>query len=476
MKILSHLFIIISVFLLAFFSQISEIYMSLVSNIFFFGKSNTKLLSYLIYLGAFVFYAFISTTRFKLQMKIATKHIWALLLVVSMLSVGSYVFFAARYNLDTRGGSVFISDGLFEDFLQIAHIHTLKPTLTWPLTLFGVSNVPHVGDGIIFFEYMPVFYVFGSVFVYALLILLTLKGVELINNRKYSLGFIILYSLLAFGVFKSLLDGGPFSTEFVISLVFYYVFININSYEDRVKAIIKNPLIILLSLTVVYFVYQYFYIGNTDIISTLISYIQFYSEFLILTALMLFQISGKKLRIISFLVLFCGLLLQLDCPTIKTMAYAYKQIPEGFQVVLADEKFLPYPVLYKGPTVNSYITVSAKNENFLDYILRNELNLQYYPINVAGMTCTLAPSVAYSVEVAVLQGIPQIGVRNGDMTDFMAYSTLSYLHDNHYILEIQPRGCFSDARYMISQELFVRNVTRGLVVGQRKVVSDVNTR
>jgi len=464
-KLYLYLIILFGIFIGVLLSPLFSMFMQFFSNIFFFGNSDAKLLGYLVYMMALVSYVVLSRKGYSVKVRIKNAYVWGSIAVVALLNLCSFFTLVLKLGLDIRNYPIFITNGIYENISHLLHIHTLKPALTWPLTLFGVTNLNHYGDGLLFFNYMPVFYIISSLCLLVMMVLIVLKAIEKINSKNTSLLYLAFYAIVTLGIIKTSVDGGPLNNEFILSAVFYYLLLTIEKYKDKETTIVKKPITALLIMTVGYFVYYYFFIGNSSLENLYHIFTPIYSVFFILIALILKLFGEKSLKWPIILLLFMGLLLQYDSPTMKGVIYTFQKIPEDTRVVIYEGKELPYPVMYKGPVMTSYYTYAKKGERIIDYIVKDRLRFLYYPVNVDGVTCFMSPQKLERMRVLVLEGSPNSNRIIGGPTSFSNYSVLTQDQGDNYILEFQPNGCYPALQHLIAQELLLHGVTKGIVLG-----------
>lgn len=429
-----------------------------ISNIFFYGKSEAKLFFFVTYLTLFYFL----TNAFKPTWvsKVKDSWLWGLVFILALLNFASYLYFVFSFNLNIREMPIFVSNGYFESLSQPVHIHTLKAAITWPLYVLGYKALPTYGDGLMFFPYIPIFYISAFFVLLVLLLVVFFKGFQFISDSTGLFLSTLVYSLLSFGLLKSLLDGGPLDYEFILYFLFFY-------------QLLKRKIFFVLSLfvwvitLVLHFFYYRFYLKVEDV--SLIFDVLF--PFVYLFCLLMFFTLLVVERRLSAKAVFFGLLglgLQFKNPTLIDLNYSNTKIPNSSLVVISSHKDLPYETLYKGSTISSYVDVAKKESTLMDYIKRHNLRFQYYPILIDGLTCDMKATTIYWSEVKVVSGFPKLGEKFGHSYDYFSYSKM--LKDgNDYVLEYHSKGCTPPYQQLLAQEVFDRGVERGIIFSKEEV-------
>ncbi len=448
----------------------------MVSNIFFYGKSDAKLFGFLIYfavllLGILLRSSNSDSTTCRAHPKVFW--IWVSVLILSSLNLVSYFYYVIKFNLDIRTFPVFVSRGNFEGFSQLIHIHTLKPALSWPLNYFGITDLQGYGDGLIFFSYLPLFYIVSSVILVGLFVLMVQKGWSLDRKEKPFFLSLVLFAISSFGVIKALIDGGPLNNEFILSAVFLHMFMHARSQEHGRKVTIEPALKAVLYLSIFYFVYYRFFLEVSDLGRIFHLLTPIWSTFCLLSFLFLLCLQ-RKLKLHFVLLLCLGLALQYDSSTVSEINYHRQKIPKKSKVIITSSKSLPYPVLYTGPTLSSYFTYSQDGTELMDYIYKHGLRFQYYPIMVDGFNCTLDSVDLYWADVLVIEGKPELGPKLGGASDYIKYSNFSYVSTNVYSMQAHIKGCHPAVQHVLAQELLLRGVDLGVIIRRESPISILN--
>lgn len=458
-------FLSLLLFLLSLFSKPVSLTFHFFFNIFFFGNSNAKLLMFLLYFPLLLVAPplICRISRFLADKKV----LWSLLLVNVLLSLFSFFNLLSRFDLDLRSFPLFVLNGSYDTASHLLHMHTYKPSLTFPLRLFGFSHVPRYGDGLTFYDFQPSLYIIGGIFLSLMMfsfIAYSTRG----GKKPRNLYSTFLYALFSFGLLKSLLDGGVFWYEFIFSLYFFALISSRKFPEMSLKKVLIQSLLVLCGVLLFYLIYYFFVLNVKDATRLFNIFMPPVSMFLGSLGLLSFSASERSFKFLGVITCVAMVCLQIFSPSYKGLIYAFKKVPAGSTVYLSTEHPLDVDPAFTGVYINTYKFTSKGSNRLLDYILRYDLRLLYYPLNIAGITCSPNSSQVYNVVVRVLEGDVATGLELGNGSSHKVFSRMTLMESpsfyETYTLEYKPKGCHPNIQALLAEETFTRGVKRGLII------------
>ncbi len=222
---------------------------SLVNN-FATGRSDFKIISFLIYFAVASFLLFLQTNKLifpKVRKLVSFKNLkWAFVILLSVtfiIGLFSQLYFFNQYDLDSDSYYKTINKGR-QSSTQLFHIHTSKAVLTKAIDLFFPLMHTNYDGGRFFAEYLPapfwIYYlvVLPILFIMALLLLLDLHNN--LKNNKDRMFFLILFIISSFSVLKSTLDGGLLNPE---TIFWFSILLGVLFHSKTIKVFLKKSLI-----------------------------------------------------------------------------------------------------------------------------------------------------------------------------------------------------------------------------------------
>ena len=198
-------------------------------DLFAIGRSNAKLYMFFIY-GIICFLLLAFNKKHFTKPKKFIRVTSAVLLCCAVLSLASYFIFVNTFNLSVYDAVQMCDSGMVSS-TKLLHIHTLKPVLAQFISFIGGDAVYNSYDaGAPFLEVIPnEVYIAGAVLISVLVILflivLLIKEQEWNEKTRYI--FVLIYIIVTFSLFKNILDGGPLTEEFMVSVPIFLALLHI---------------------------------------------------------------------------------------------------------------------------------------------------------------------------------------------------------------------------------------------------------
>lgn len=475
----------IGVFLLLIIGSLSSGYINtfllFFSNVFIFGLSDAKLLSFLAY--GLVFYIldflldqYLYKDRFFDKKLLSKLRAWSIffIIVLAILNLDSYFSFLSRHDLKIRDFPIMSYRGSYDTAGHLIHTHTFKPAITIPLTFFGIHDISGYGTGLSFFDDSRKIYYFAS-FLLSIVMIVTVVfyGLVLSNKEKLTNVKKLFFILISFGMIKALYDGGPLWHEFIL-LFFLFVFAffqkNNSVFEKHIYINIVSYFFYLLFILCVFYYFYYFYI-NFGL--SLMRLFHIFSPVVSLACLVLgsylfLYMNSKRKLFIAFL-LVIGLILQLDGPYFKTIQYSFNKVEPNDSVIIKTNKKLSLPIFRHEGKVNVYKYESKKTERFLDIVVRNNLRLSYYPIDIEGKSCVANEDrESITFRVRLLEGDINKNYFNDkfESTEESFFSEINivsyadFTNANQFYINLKTKGCYPGLQLIVTNHLYQQGFTK----------------
>ena len=196
-------------------SQISSLLKILVDSMAS-GFSDGKTLGFLAFASLFFFCS--------VHLKSDKRYFWSFVIIILILHIMTLMSFLVYffpldalpiipiYNMYAISGSHF-------SYTELSHIHTMKPTLIYPLIFLGIDIGDDIYDfGLVFLDYVPRYYYAIHFVLFLLAIIAALRSAPIFRNYAAKTAAII----AMFIFLKNAVDGGPFNVEFLFGIFLIY--------------------------------------------------------------------------------------------------------------------------------------------------------------------------------------------------------------------------------------------------------------
>lgn len=346
-------------------------------NIFAGGRSNIKVILFIIYALLIVALYFI------FKKKPLKKYSWKYfgIGVMTMYVYGLALHFFYTLNNKISFWKFFITGSNADvSCSSFNHIHTAKATIGLIFSYFGKTQFRNADAGNAYLGHFPdIIFLFGSILLLFLIIsaifyFITSFGLLLKDkNKRQTIFLIIGYIILSFSIIKTSIDGGIFHIAFIMNVCFIALFI---LREKKQKLSIIYYLIISfigLSLIVIGRTtnFSFFYLDSSVITQT---------AALILLYTSLLYGSEKKIRLyfeIIILLFFIG-----SCFAYNIYSFNFFY---NYSKTIIRKGAVTYLYNKEEGKVETFIT--DKKESIAELIDQFDRNLYYMPITVPGINC-----------------------------------------------------------------------------------------
>lgn len=204
------------------------------------GISNGKAIS----LFGFAFLFFIASLQ--KPWKNSKKYFIILMSAVQIITVLTYFICFSADSVPIENHlfkpSFFVSDG-HSSYNDISHIHSSKPALIYPLTVFGYTPSEQVYDyGLMFLNYVPGQIYAVQFLLFAFAIFFAIRSASCFESKTKKIAFLI----SAFMLLKLSVDGGPFNIEFIIacSVLYFSLKKDTLSHKEIMDALSKTVIVL----------------------------------------------------------------------------------------------------------------------------------------------------------------------------------------------------------------------------------------
>ncbi|MFH1439152.1 MAG: hypothetical protein ABIG89_01185 [Candidatus Woesearchaeota archaeon] len=329
-----------------------EIILKFFVNNFATGRSDFKIIAFLVYLilcSFIIFFCyqgrFDKIKSFVTKKRIALTFV-VLLMLTFIIGLTSYIYFINNYNLDYFAYHRSVYDGK-QSSTSLYHIHTLKGGMAKIVNYIDPNLHHNYDSGLFYSEHLPAFFWIWSFMAIPLLFIFALLTQFFIFQKffwnKYSNFYFLIYIISSFSVIKTSIDGGIVSSE---TMFWFTILLSLFSNFDNIKTYFKNAAIFVLAgFFFVSFPYMVFYDGITYLLLNYLAYIIF---FMVLFAIFFFVNIMKSIKLTMLII---TLIILLYFISIFLLNFLYPHTYLNFSVRLANGVSLPVPSNF---TVNVY--------------------------------------------------------------------------------------------------------------------------
>jgi len=210
---------------------------------FFNGYSQSKFLWFFVLLGLILGYNFFTKKMVNKKNKIRKNKtldkfnkffekiiskkfnlvIFVLFIILTILSLSSQLVFLSYNNFDLFNLSYLIYDDSYKVFTgtSITHIHTFKPIIGVFAPLFNVGDFDFAQTIPTFMpEWFSLIYILGFILLTIFVIFLVKKSESFFKEKNIDWLNLFLFICSSFLLTKSIIDGGPLTTEFLVGTVY----------------------------------------------------------------------------------------------------------------------------------------------------------------------------------------------------------------------------------------------------------------
>ena len=380
-------------FLLAviFSSQVMFISKWLIDSLAF-GKSTVKVYGFL---GYALLYALVYAGGWRLKPRL--RHSWLIILLVALfgLSLLSHFMFLTKYGLPFWAQADAVLDNHFSGN-HLTHIHTFKPVLVVLGGLVGLAGPSSFYDnGTAFFSLLPHWlYYLGALLLVSLLFLLVgyWRQEQSRLTPKQRWPFTFLYLVSSFVILKNIIDGGFFNKETLIALpiFLFIIWAGSSGYIIRWRQWLLLPISFLALMFFVYALDNLYRAdsGFNDLLAVVRQVVV--DSALYLIALVLYFYQGRDwLKAALGAAFIFGLLYLLPLPSVNTRVAYWQAVVAAGQTI----NITSWRPIFDGKLISQegdlgfYRLTFNQPQRVGDLMDHYQLNLDYYPIDVAGLTC-----------------------------------------------------------------------------------------
>jgi len=317
-----------------------QVIMKFFVNNFANGRSDFKVISFLIYLIiSSVIILFCANKKWKIKYDFR-KIFLVLIGLMFIIGMVSFFHFTDKYDLDYFEGYKSIHEGK-QSSTTMFHVHTFKAGLSKIIDFVNPSLHDTYDSGRFYANHLPSFFWIISLILMPILIILSqlvlIKLFHLWDKKRYKNFHLFIYIIASFSLLKNSMDGGLINQEtFFWLAILLVLFSNFSSFKNFLKRSLISSIIAFLLLS---FPFMFYYDGPKFLI---LEYLIFLSFFILLAGSFRYWSNKKIVSLILLLYLIFVIFLNSFFLTTHI----------NFSAKVFSEMFTPVP---ENSTVYSYV-------------------------------------------------------------------------------------------------------------------------